>query len=145
MQPKKDNDVLCLTSNPLRLMWLFTPLHPAIIHEDNLKLALSSRHDEYECLTDPVLLHVHTALAFGRFYSRVISGGGSHHLTMRYRSSGAFLLEARDLAEEFYQRARRQLGYLCDSHDYSIAEALWSLAYFHLGKVGFVLVLQVST
>jgi len=52
----------------VRLTWLFAPLHPSIIHEDNIRLALSARHDEPKDLANPLLLHVHAALAFGTLY-----------------------------------------------------------------------------
>lgn len=94
-----------------RLMWLFAPLHPSIIHEDNIRLALSARHDEPKDLANPLLLHVHAALAFG-----------------------AFLLEARDLADEFFERARRQLEHVFDSTDYNIAEAMWCLGFYQFAK-----------
>ncbi|WP_413769347.1 hypothetical protein, partial [Vibrio vulnificus] len=86
-------------------MWLFAPLHPAIIHEDNIRMALSAQHDDLMNLTNPLLLHVHAALAFGTPPPH----NALHFAKSTWRSfkarlsglpTGAFLLEARDLAEE---------------------------------------------
>jgi hypothetical protein len=66
--PLPHADALLLLAPTCRLMWLFAPLHPAIIHEENIRLALSARHDEHKYLTNPLLLHVHAALAFGTHY-----------------------------------------------------------------------------
>jgi hypothetical protein len=49
--------------------------------------------------------------------------------------AGAFLLEARDLADEFFERARRQLEHVFDSTDYNIAEAMWCLGFYQFAKV----------
>ncbi len=131
-----------------RHLSVLVPLHPSVLHEDNIRFALMSQPSER--IEDfPLLFNVNVAMACGIYFlqrsspslSLILQDSTSGWWTISNTTPHVASIVASQLVGnkqrevEFMMRARHHLEYLFDSSHMEVAEGLVCMAYYSFCQV----------
>ncbi len=135
------SNISVLVGNFEKHLWVLLPLHPSVLHEDNIRFALMGQ--ESKGVEDlPLMFNVNVAMACGTFsiliYIYIYILAPSSFSALSYFTAFGILSSLHVASKvvgdkqrevEFMMRARHHLEYLFDSSQMEVAEGLICMAY----------------
>ncbi len=127
------SNISVLVGNFEKHLWVLLPLHPSVLHEDNIRFALMGQPESKGMEDYPLLFNVNVAMACGtlsKYFLQVpslLSYLPGYIFIFLYIASKVVGDKQREV--EFMMRARHHLEYLFDSSQMEVAEGLICMAY----------------